>query len=92
MTTRAELDERARSLGINSDEYSRKAELAAAIEDVEKATADADATDDAAPTGVHIVLSPLTHRGEIIEPGSPVPDDLGAEAIAILIRQGHVSG
>ena len=38
------------------------------------------------------VLNTLTHAGTIIEPGEKVPDDLSAEAIAVLVAQGHVQG
>ena len=38
------------------------------------------------------VLNTLTHAGRIIEPGEKVPDDLSAEAVAVLVAQGHVQG
>lgn len=92
MSTRAELDSKARDLGINPDEFSRKGELAAAIEAVE------DAAEPAPPTVVKttikgpVVVNTLTHRGRIIEPGEPVPEDLSDEAVQVLIEQGHVTG
>lgn len=89
MTTRAELDSKARDLGINPDEFSRKGELAAAIEAVE--------SKPEPPTIVKtsikgpVVVRALTHRGQIIEPGEPVPEDLSAAAVETLITQGAVS-
>lgn len=44
----------------------------------------------AKPKGRGTVVHTLTHRGEIIEPGSPVPEDLSDEDIEVLVRQGHV--
>lgn len=93
MTTRAELDAKAREIGINPDEYSRKGELAAAIEDVESAKAEPK-TPDVVRTTIKgpVVVYPLLHGGQVIEPGSPVPADLSDEAVQVLIEQGHVNG
>jgi hypothetical protein len=89
MSTRAELDSKARDLGINPDEFSRKGELAAAIEDVENAS-----EPKAVKTSIKgpVVVHALTHCGQIIEPGDPVPADLSDEAVQVLIEQGHVTG
>ena len=90
MSTRAELDSKARDLGINPDEFSRKGELAAAIEAVEAASAPAPPRVVKTKIKGPVVVNAILHRGTVIEPGEPVPDDLSAEAIEILIHQGHV--
>ena len=101
MATRAELDEKARSLGINPDDYTRKAEVAAAIEDVLKAqAAEQESSEEAAEETPAVdpesaaegtVLKPLVHNGRLVEPGCEVPDDLSEAAVETLRRQGSVA-
>jgi hypothetical protein len=116
MTTRAELDVEARGLGIDPDEFSKKVEVAAAIDAVKAVEADNAPDPDADPAPEPTVepqpdpiyevnpedfdlekakkgtvLFPLTHDGVITPVGAQVPSDLSDEAIATLVRQGHVA-
>lgn len=95
MATRAELDARARELGLDPDEYPRKRELEAAIKAADPTPPEVVKTTIRGPVVLirgPVVLKPLTHQGRIIEPGEPVPADLSPEAVQVLIEQGHVNG
>lgn len=90
MATRAELDEKARELGLDPDEFGTKDEVAAAIEAASDGEPTASEPDlSKAPKGT--ILKTLLHDTVVLEPGEMVPPDLSDEAVETLRRQGYVS-
>ena len=62
----------------------------APADDVEPEAEEAPAVDpDSAAEGT--VLKPLSHNGQIVEPGCQVPADLSEAAVETLRRQGSVA-